>query len=90
MSRTATTARKRATTRSAAPRHPRPEPAPGTIGADLLLGVDAIAEHLGVSKRTALHLSRTRRLPVFRLGRTVAARKSELDLALRATPPVAE
>ncbi len=45
---------------------------------DLLTGAEAIAEFVGVKARRIYHLAETRRLPVFRLGATICARKSTL------------
>jgi len=47
---------------------------------DLLLGVPAIAEHLGLTIRQARHLIYDRRaIPTFKLAGSVAARKSTLQ-----------
>ena len=40
----------------------------------------AIADHLGVKPDAARHLAKTQGLPVFRLGRTVAASRAKIDL----------
>lgn len=40
----------------------------------------AIAEHLGVKPDAARHLAKTQGLPVYRLGRTVAASRAAIDL----------
>lgn len=46
---------------------------------DLLLGVPAIATHLGLTVRQARHLIYDRQsLPTFKLGGSVAARKTTL------------
>ena len=47
-------------------------------GADLLYGAHAIAEYLGVTPRAAYHLIETRRIPFFKIGKTVCARRSTL------------
>ena len=55
-------------------------PAPG-IAADLLRGADAIAEFLfgdRSQRRKVYHLAETSRLPVFRLGALLCARRSVL------------
>jgi hypothetical protein len=52
--------------------------------ADLLYGVSAIAKFLGVKKRAAYHLIETRRIPTFKLGKTVAAKRSRIVTALEA------
>lgn len=53
----------------------------GVNRADLLYGVPAIAEHLGISQRQARHLSERRSIPTFRLpGNTmICARRSSLN-----------
>ena len=45
---------------------------------DLLTGADAIAAFMGIKVRRVYHLAETQRLPVFRLGATLCARKSTL------------
>lgn len=45
---------------------------------DLLYGVDAIASHLALTKRQALHLHEKGEIPTFKMGRTVCARRSTL------------
>jgi excisionase family DNA binding protein len=50
--------------------------------ADLLYGVGAIATFLGVKKRAAYHLVETNRIPHFKVGKTVCARRSKLMAAL--------
>jgi hypothetical protein len=45
---------------------------------DLLTGADAIAAFMGVKPRRVYHLAETLRLPVFRLGATLCARRSTL------------
>ncbi|MFG1465247.1 DNA-binding protein [Xanthobacter sp. DSM 24535] len=46
---------------------------------DVLVGVSAIAAHLGMSARQAKHRVHLNMLPVFRMGRTVCARKTTLN-----------
>lgn len=46
---------------------------------DLLRGVSAIAEHLGLGYRQAYHLHETGGLPTFKLGASVCARRSALN-----------
>lgn len=46
--------------------------------ADLLYGMDAVAEHLSLTKRQALHLHEKGKLPTFKLGRTVCATRSSI------------
>ncbi len=50
----------------------RPEPA------DLLLGADAIADYLGITRRQVYRLVYDSVIPSFKAGGTVAARKSRL------------
>jgi hypothetical protein len=45
---------------------------------DLLTGADAIAAFMGVKPRRIYHLAETQRLPVFRMGSTLCARRSTL------------
>ncbi len=45
---------------------------------DLLTGADAIAAFMGLKVRRVYHLAETQRLPVFRLGATLCARKATL------------
>jgi excisionase family DNA binding protein len=45
---------------------------------DLLSGAEAIAAYIGVKPRRIYHLAETRRLPVFRIGSTLCARRSTL------------
>ncbi len=48
------------------------------INADLLYGASAIARFLGVLPRQARHLIFSGRIPTFKIGRNVCARKSSL------------
>jgi excisionase family DNA binding protein len=45
---------------------------------DLLSGAEAIAAYVGVTPRRIYHLAETGRLPVFRIGSTLCARRSTL------------
>ena len=45
---------------------------------DLLTGAEAIATFMGVKPRRVYHLAETQRLPVFRIGNTLCARRSTL------------
>jgi hypothetical protein len=45
---------------------------------DLLTGAEAIAGFMRVKPRRVYHLAETQRLPVFRLGSTLCARRSTL------------
>ncbi len=46
--------------------------------ADLLMGVEPIAKYLGVTRRQAYRLVYDKIMPSFKLGGTVAARRSSL------------
>ena len=46
--------------------------------ADLLYGAPAIASYLGLTEDAVYHLARLKRLPTFRMGRTICARRSTL------------
>ena len=50
--------------------------------ADLLYGAGSIAEYLGLTEDAVYHLARQRRLPTFRMGRTICARRSTLAAKL--------
>ena len=50
-----------------------------TTQADLLLGAAAIAAHLGITRRQTYRLIYDELAPTFKLGGTVAARRSSLD-----------
>jgi hypothetical protein len=59
----------------------QPAPAPDHLSNDLLQGASQIAFFLfgdGKQRRRVYHLVQTRRLPVFRIGTTLYARKSSL------------
>ncbi|AWJ87619.1 DNA-binding protein (plasmid) [Azospirillum sp. TSH58] len=49
-----------------------------TISADLMPGADKIAGFLGMDRRTVYHLAQTGKIPVFRMGNTICARKSTI------------
>lgn len=51
---------------------------------DVLDGVKEIAAFIGKSERATFHLIHGNQLPVFRLGKKIHARKSELEAAFRA------
>ncbi len=51
---------------------------------DVLDGVKEIAAFIGKSERATFHLIHENRLPVFRLGKKIHARKTELEAAFRA------
>jgi excisionase family DNA binding protein len=52
--------------------------------ADLLYGMQAIADFLGVKRSVAYHLAAAHRIPTFKVGRTVCARRSRILAALDA------
>ncbi len=49
---------------------------------DLLYGASAIAAYLGVKRGVVYHLIETNRLPHFKVGKTVCARRSTLARAI--------
>jgi hypothetical protein len=49
-----------------------------TIADDMLEGAEAIAAFLGLTRRQVFNLVRERRLPFFKLGQKIFARKSTL------------
>ena len=51
---------------------------------DLLYGMQAIAVFLGIKRSVAYHLAATHRIPTFKVGRTVCARRSKILAALDA------
>lgn len=48
------------------------------ISSDTLYGAAAVAQFMGLPRRAVYHAVAAGRLPVFRIGETVAARKSTL------------
>jgi hypothetical protein len=60
---------------------------PARLADDLLSGVRQIADYLGEPQRRVEYLSERGLIPVFRVGRRVHARKSQLDAAYSATGP---
>ena len=52
---------------------------------DLLCGAEAIAEYTGFGVRRVYYLAAIGALPVFRLGRGIGARKSQIRESLSAT-----
>jgi hypothetical protein len=54
----------------------------GNPPADLLYGAHAIAEFLGVKPRAAYHLIETKRIPFFKIGKTLCARRTSLAAKL--------
>lgn len=51
---------------------------------DLLEGASSIAAFLGKTERATYHLIYTNRIPCFRKGKRLFARKSEIEAAFRA------
>jgi excisionase family DNA binding protein len=49
---------------------------------DMLFGVDAIADFLGIKRRAAEHLVESDRIPYFKLGRKVCASRTEVRAAI--------
>ena len=49
---------------------------------DLLYGAESIASFLGVTRPTVYHLTETGKLPHFKIGKTVCARRSKILAAL--------
>ena len=45
---------------------------------DLLYGVKSIASFLGIKDRSAQHLVETKRIPHFKIGKTVCSRRSDI------------
>ena len=46
---------------------------------DLLMGAEAIAQYLGITRRQVYRLAQDDIAPTFKLGGTIAARRSSLD-----------
>ena len=46
--------------------------------------MQAIAEFLGIKRSVAYHLAANQRIPTFKIGRTVCARRSKILAALEA------
>jgi hypothetical protein len=49
-----------------------------TLGDDLIVGAKPIAEELGMTERQVFYMAETGQLPVFKIGRKLAARRSTL------------
>ena len=49
-----------------------------TLSADLLHGADEIRKFTGLDRRSVYNLAQTSRIPVFRMGAVICARKSTL------------
>ena len=54
---------------------------PSAAGADLLYGAHAIARYLGIKERAAYHLIETRRIPFFKIGKTLHQKLNGEELA---------
>ncbi len=50
-----------------------------TFGDDLILGGDALSKELGVPVETVESWHKIRALPIFKLGKRLAIRRSELE-----------
>jgi hypothetical protein len=48
------------------------------ISDDLIFGADAIARFLGIDRRQVYHAHQMEHLPIFRIGSTLACRKSTI------------
>jgi len=46
---------------------------------DRYIGVDELAQYLGVKKRTAYHLVETMQIPHYRIGRLIRFKLSEVE-----------
>ncbi|WP_044549851.1 hypothetical protein [Azospirillum lipoferum] len=55
-----------------------PPAAPPTLADDLLQGADSIAKFMGVTRRQAYHFVADGRIPTFRIGAIICARKSTI------------
>jgi excisionase family DNA binding protein len=55
---------------------------PDATPQDLLYGTAKIADFLGIKTRAVEHLIETKRIPFFRLGKVVCARRSSLTEAM--------
>ena len=52
------------------------------VATDLLVGAKPIAKFLGIGSRRVLYLTETQRIPTFRIGHQLHARKSTLRMWL--------
>jgi hypothetical protein len=52
--------------------------------ADTLYGLEAIADHLGITRDQAKHRAAQKLIPTFKMGRTVCALRSAIDASLAA------
>lgn len=55
-----------------------PPPAPLQLADDLLQGANSIAKFMGVTRRQAYHFVADGRIPTFRIGAIICARKSTI------------
>ncbi len=55
-----------------------------TLSSDILRGARAIGEYTGLPTRQVFYLAEKNELPIFRLGKIICARKSELRRKLSA------
>ena len=80
--------------KASAPHPTSPLPLPESVAADLLMGVDAIADHLGITKRQVRYAREKGALPIrHKPGFGVYALKSELLDSLKGSdslPPDSE
>ena len=63
-----------------------PQPQPSPTESDYLFGAKEIARHLGRNRRAVYHLARQGWCPIFKRGKMLIARKSQLEKALSAEP----
>jgi excisionase family DNA binding protein len=52
------------------------------LAGDLLYGVPRIAEYLGLTPAAVYHLVASKRLPAFRVGKIICARKTTIAAAI--------
>jgi len=52
---------------------------------DILIGVTAISRYVGKTERAVYHMIYTDRMPYFKIGAKIHARKSQLDATFRAS-----
>ncbi|CBS87017.1 hypothetical protein [Azospirillum lipoferum] len=57
---------------------PAAQLAPPTLADDILQGADSIAKFMGVTRRQAYHFVADGRIPTFRIGAIICARKSTI------------
>jgi hypothetical protein len=59
---------------------------PGTLGEELLIGIDAIAAYLGQPRRRVQHWANTRAIPLTKTGALFTATKSVLKQHFTGNP----